>query len=432
MTNDKTIWAYLLHVSTNMWYDRAPERFQTVYRKTRGLSPKLLFDENVYNEWINRMTEIGMNMVILDVGDAVKYPSHPELAIEGSWTPERMRNEVRRLKARGIEAIPKLNFSTAHDSWLKDYHKMVATPEYYKVCEDLIRDIAEIFDHPRFIHLGYDEESPNQKYADFVVCRQGEHWWKDFLKITGYAEKAGMRPWVWADYGWRHPEEFLKNCPKSVLLSNWYYGANFTPKETASNWYRLLDKAGYDQVVCGSNWGCQENMRLTCDFARRELDPKRLKGFMIAPWHRTLPRYRHMAANSFDIMDEVMTIDRTGKQPPVAPAACWLVKDGQIQRWYHEPDRMTVNPGERLMIDFGRTGKFRAVLEEEGAAEGTQMTVLPSLKMDGTLCAQGQTALPFTLPDGEVVLTAPEAREFRFLEVSGTKRFTITLARATV
>ena len=34
--------------------------------------------------------------------------------------------------------------------------------------------------------------------------------------------------------------------------------------------------------------------------------------------------------------------------------------------------------------------------------------------------------------DGEVVLTAPEEREWRFLEVSGTKRFTITLARATV
>ena len=424
------IWAYLLHMSTNMWYDRAPERFHTVYRKTRGLSRKLLFDENVYNEWVNRMTEIGMNMLVLDVGDAVRYPSHPEIAIEGSWTPERLRDEVRRLRARGIEAIPKLNFSTAHDSWLKDYQRMVSTTEYYRVCEDLIRDISEIFDRPRFIHLGYDEERPDQKYADFVVCRQGDQWWRDFLKITGFAEKAGMRPWVWADYGWHHPEAFLKNCPKGVLLSNWYYGANFTPAERASDWYRKLDAAGYDQIPCGSNWGCQENMRLTCAFARKELDPRRLKGFMIAPWHRTLPRYRHMGSNSFDIMEEVMVLDRTGRQPPVAPVAAWRVKDGQIQCWYHEPDRMTASPGEHIMIDFGRCGAFRATLEEESAAEGTRMSVLPSVKLDGTVCAAGQMPLSFTLTDGELVLEASESREFRFLDITGDRRFTITLARA--
>ena len=36
---------------------------------------------------------------------------------------------------------------------------MVSTPEYYKVCADVIRDTAEVFGTPRYFHLGFDEET---------------------------------------------------------------------------------------------------------------------------------------------------------------------------------------------------------------------------------------------------------------------------------
>ena len=59
---------------------------------------------------------------------------------------------------------------------------MVSTKKYYQVCEDLIKDVAEIFDHPRFFHLGYDEETASHQAKHlFAVCRQGELWWHDFL-----------------------------------------------------------------------------------------------------------------------------------------------------------------------------------------------------------------------------------------------------------
>ena len=62
-----------------MWYDRPPERCETVYRKIRGLSSRLLLSEHVWQEWTNRMQELGMNQVVIDVGDGVRYSSHPEL-----------------------------------------------------------------------------------------------------------------------------------------------------------------------------------------------------------------------------------------------------------------------------------------------------------------------------------------------------------------
>ena len=41
-----------------------------------------------------------------------------------------MRKELDRMRALGLEPLPKLNFSTCHDAWLKDYHRMISTPQY--------------------------------------------------------------------------------------------------------------------------------------------------------------------------------------------------------------------------------------------------------------------------------------------------------------
>ena len=122
----------------------------------------------------------------------------------------------------GFEVIPKMNFSACHDSWLKEYGRMLSTEKYYSVCEDLIRDAAEIFDHPQFFHLGYDEETAgHQRNHLLSICRQGDLWWHDFLWFVKVTERAGCRPWIWSDYIWNHKDEFLNRMPKSVLQSNW-------------------------------------------------------------------------------------------------------------------------------------------------------------------------------------------------------------------
>ena len=63
----------------------------------------------------------------------MEFPSHPELAVKGSWSPERMQKELERLRGLGLEPIPKLNFSAMHDEWLGDYGRMLCTDEYYRV-----------------------------------------------------------------------------------------------------------------------------------------------------------------------------------------------------------------------------------------------------------------------------------------------------------
>jgi hypothetical protein len=297
-TADKLIWGNLLHLSYNMWED-----WSAPGRETRYFHPELQFDEGLWSDMVARCAEVGVNMIVLDVGDGVKFESHPEIAVEHAWTPERLRKEIRRLRDLGIECIPKLNFSTGHDAWLKQYSRMVSTDIYYGVCQDLIAEICQIFEKPRFFHLGMDEET-HLHQRDYLIStvRQFDLWWHDIFKLFDAVRKGGSRSWVWSDYYWHHPDLFLKNMPKDVLQSNWYYGTKFDQESEKSRIrveaYRVFEKHGYDQIPTGSNHSNTENFGLTTEYARKNIDPSRLLGFLQTPWRKTKEEFRdhHMAA----------------------------------------------------------------------------------------------------------------------------------------
>jgi len=306
------IWANLLHLSTNMWSDR--KRPQGLPR-TDGISyfnESLQFDDGLWQEVTGRMVEAGMNMVVIDLGDGVRYESHPEIAVKGAWTPARLGRELRRLRKLGLEPIPKLNFSAAHDAWLGPYSRMVSTDAYYQVCRDLIAEVISLFDKPRFFHLGMDEESTRHLESlqyELVVIRQYDLWWHDLQFLVKQVERGGVRPWIWSDHLWRHGEEFLKRMPRSVLQSNWHYGRSFGAKVTGIRAYLILEEHGYDQVPTGSNlaghdWASPDNFERTVPWCAKHISPARLHGFLQTTWRPTTARYRQ------DHLDAVERVTR--------------------------------------------------------------------------------------------------------------------------
>ena len=78
------IWALLLHLGYRMWGDE---------KKDAKLPDRLFCDDATWRRVIDRMAEVGMNTVVVDVGEGIVLPSHPELAVKGSWTPEKMVKE---------------------------------------------------------------------------------------------------------------------------------------------------------------------------------------------------------------------------------------------------------------------------------------------------------------------------------------------------
>ena len=108
-----------------------------------------------------------------------------------------------------------------------------------------------------FLHIGYDEEMASHQKG-FQCVRTDEVWWHDLLFFVKTVEEAGMRPWMWSDYGWHHAD-FVEKCPKSVLQSNWYYDEKMEGFDLASmkpdaesrpylELYAKLDRAGIDQI----------------------------------------------------------------------------------------------------------------------------------------------------------------------------------------
>ena len=297
----------LLHLGHNMWCDYLPEDMdnEAILGKDRP-DTVLRNKDDLWNRAVARMAERKLNMLVIDVAEGLVYPSHPELAIKGSWTPEKLNAEVRRLRSLGIEAIPKLNFSTTHNGWMKHYHRMISTTPYYRMCEDVISDVAEVFEHPRFLHIGYDEEGADEQMKfhghRIIIARIKELWNHDFLHIVRTSEKNGMRPWAWADYGWHNPS-FYDFCPKSVILSNWFYDVKYGGFDIAKNdtadkkvlqCFYELDRRGFDQIPCGSTWvswarrqakvGADDVMGKLVALCRKDLNPEHVLGYMMAPW----------------------------------------------------------------------------------------------------------------------------------------------------
>lgn len=313
--------SFLIHLSMNMWEDRYPKEFdhlspeayrqnyphtcdrQPAYFRGRAWEDTLRCEDGVWRRVTERFAAAGGNQLLIDVGDGVVFRSHPEIALPGAWSRDKLRDELARCRDLGLEVIPKLNFSSCHDAWMKEYSRMLSTPLYYRVCRELIEETVELFGGPRFFHLGMDEEAyPCQRHFEYVVIRQGQLWWDDLAFYCDEVRRHGIRPWMWSDKLWNcSDEEYRKNIPTDVLQSNWYYHEfDLPPEPRLAIWeeragsiegYRRLEAMGYDQIPAGSNWAWLGNYADTVKHCPAMIAPERLLGYMTAPWLPTAPDY---------------------------------------------------------------------------------------------------------------------------------------------
>ena len=137
---EASIRGYLLHLSYNMWADRDAAEWNLEHMAAR---PYLRFDTSLWEDILQEMVRQGLDTLVIDLGDAVRYKSHPEIAVQGAWTTDRLRDELAKVRQMGLVPIPKLNFSACHDAWLGPYARCLSTPTYYEVCGDLIDEVID-------------------------------------------------------------------------------------------------------------------------------------------------------------------------------------------------------------------------------------------------------------------------------------------------
>lgn len=319
------VWAILVHLSANMW-GRHHE--------------KLEFDEELWTYILEESVAAGINTVVLDLGDGIEYASHPEIAVKGAWTRKKVRQEVKRCREMGLSLIPKLNFATPHDIWLGEYARMVSTSVYYRVCNDLIKEIYELFDYPAYIHLGMDEEDAKHvRNYEYAVFRQGELYWHDLRFLLDCVHDTGAKPWIWSCPLFEHPEEYRAHVdPLEAVLSPWYYNAfreeHYTPVssraeytayynqgEYASMNIRFVEEdpflvnfrnvalplmeEGYHYIPCASVFNrCDYNTEDLVEYFKINAPDEQVDGFITAPWFMTEAENRKYFDESFRFLKE--------------------------------------------------------------------------------------------------------------------------------
>ena len=256
---------------------------------------KLNTEKEAWREIAEAAVEYGYKSVLIELADGVKYKSHPEIAIEGAWEVEELKEELQKLRDMGLTVYPKLNFSTAHDAWLGLYSRMVSTDEYYALARDLISEVVDIFDKPEMFHFGLEEEGHHaQVRYDYVCFRQHDLYWHDYKFFLDCIRENGVRPWVAVDPYLVNEDKFLEYTDKDVIISPSYDGNFFsgptpiTPNPQTENGKRLesfskLQNLGYEIIPTF----IQKNTRIAVSqiikYVNNVIASDKIKAMLITP-----------------------------------------------------------------------------------------------------------------------------------------------------
>jgi len=125
-------------------------------------------------ELVDAMAEAGMNLLIIDCADGVRYRSHPELARRYSIPMRSFRRIVGAAERNGIEVVPKLNFARSprhqHNQWFRPHTRHFDDEVYWRTAFEVIDELIEEVRPKRFFHVGMDEDHSRSytQYADAI------------------------------------------------------------------------------------------------------------------------------------------------------------------------------------------------------------------------------------------------------------------------
>jgi len=183
------------------------------------------FDLDVGLEIVDTLAEVGFNLLVIDCEDGVVYPSHPELARKHSVPIAHLERLAHRARDKGMEVVPKLNFSQSsyhrHNDWFKPYTDLFDSEEYWQVAFEVIDDIIRACRPQRYFHIGMDEDH-DRAHSQYVEA---------IVRLWGGLKERGLRTILWNDSAHRgkwlvHAEKSRfaeKKIPKDIVQVLWDY-----------------------------------------------------------------------------------------------------------------------------------------------------------------------------------------------------------------
>ena len=326
---NKKMWGVMVYLSSNQW---SVEKDVNV-KKCESLE----FDDDFWEYILDESEKIGINTILLDVGDGIKYEKHPEISLKDAWPRERVAMELKRCREKGITIIPKVNFASTHCFWLGEYRRMMSTNTYYRVCKDVIQEVYEAFEQPEYIHIGMDEENAEfSKNHGIAMYRQGELFWHDLKFLLDCVNETGAKPWIWHSPLFDMPEEYKAHIgADEAVISPYYYHAlnkkfytrtdsrpeyvDYYIKEGGqcshlkleyvehdpfhTNFRKMalpLMKDGYKYIPCPSVFNhCDRNTHDMLEYFKTNAPDEQIIGYLTAPWYDTTWKNKEQFDDTF-------------------------------------------------------------------------------------------------------------------------------------
>ncbi len=253
----------------------------------------------------NVLAALKMNHLVVEC-EYVKWDSTPEIHHpEYGMSKDEARRIVRTAQNLGLEVTPLVN-SLGHCQWLftndanldiaedpeAKWAYCVTNPRTYEVIFGIYAEALELFDHPRFLHVGHDEFTHRGRYPHREESKKytvEQLFRMDLEKLHAWLAERGVRMMMWGDM-LLGPKESPDAChadsveqaqrlraalPDDVLITDWHYVAA-PPAE-----YRSLSRfheAGLQTVA--ATWNRAENI---VNFAKAAYDQKSL-GLLQTTW----------------------------------------------------------------------------------------------------------------------------------------------------
>jgi len=156
------------------------------------------------------------NTVVLELKGGLKSTSHPALSRGDAWTLTELKKVLDAARRFGITVIPTFN-TPAHSHWIgrvyPDLTEDEATgllctrnPNTKALITDMLTELHEAFDEPKFIHIGHDEigfKTHRKHEAQRCPRCEGTPRWQllteDLTWQHSVLADMGVKPMLWSD-----------------------------------------------------------------------------------------------------------------------------------------------------------------------------------------------------------------------------------------
>jgi len=245
-----------------------------------------------------------INRLVIEC-EYARWDSHPEIHQPWAISKSDLRKLIEVARAHFMEVYPLVQ-SLGHCEWIfKDgqnldiaedkknpYAYCPSNPRSYEFIFSVIDEAIDLFDHPKYLHIGHDEVSMIGEFPSPSCerCRdktEGELFLQDTLKLYEHLKGKGVQTMMWGDMlltpgeapdaaNAKTLEEAQRRrdaLPEDIVIADWHYAAALEYPNVA-----LLQKLGFE--VVGSTWYSHENIR----WFARALEQRKALGLLQTTW----------------------------------------------------------------------------------------------------------------------------------------------------